>query len=50
MVVDDGHVTYIHGVGIQETVKGLGVVKFLDLGLVETLLKLAPYGIERHFG
>ena len=30
--------------------KGLGLVKFLDLGLVETLSKLAPHGIEHHFG
>ena len=48
--VDDGHVTHLQGIGIQETVKGLGVVKFLDLGLVETSPKLAPNGIEHHFG
>ena len=30
--------------------KGLGVVKFLDLGFVETLSELAPHGIEHHFG
>jgi len=50
VVVDDGHVTHIQGIGIQETVKGLGVVKFFDLGLVETLPKVAPHGIEHHFG
>ena len=50
LVVDDGHVTYVQGTGIQETVKGLGVIKGLDLGLVEALSKLAPHGIEHHFG
>ena len=49
-VVDDGHVTHVQGVGIQETVKGLGIIKLLDLGLVETLSKFAPHGIEPHFG
>jgi len=50
VIVDDGHVTHIQGIGIQETMEGLGVVKFLDLGLVETLSKLALHGIEHHFG
>ena len=49
-VVHDGDVTHVHGIGIQETVKGLGIVKLLDLGLVETLSELAPHGIEHHFG
>jgi len=48
LFVDDGHVTHIQGIGFQETVKGLGVVKFLDLGLVETLSE--PAHIEHHFG
>ena len=30
--------------------KGLGIIKWLDLGLVEALSKLAPHGIEHHFG
>ena len=50
VIVFDGDVTHIQGVGIQETVKGLGVFKIFDLGLVETLSKLAPHGIEHHFG
>ena len=49
-VVHDGDVTHVHGIGIQELVKGLGIVKGFDLGLVETLSKLAPHGIEHHFG
>ena len=49
LVVDNGHVTYIQAIGVQETVEGLGVIKFLDLGLVESLAKLAPHGIEHHF-
>ena len=49
-VVRDGHVTHVQGIGIQEMVKGLGVVKFFDLGLVETLAELAPHGIQHHFG
>ena len=49
-VVDDEHVAHVQGIGIQETVKGLGIVKLLDLGLVETLSELAPHGIEHHFG
>ena len=49
-VVDDEHVTYVQGIGVQETVKGSGIVKLLDLGLVETLSELAPHGIEHHFG
>ena len=42
--------TDLQGTSIQETVKSLGVVKFLDLGLAETLSKLAPHGIQHHFG
>ena len=42
--------THVQFVGIQETVKGLGVVKLLDLGLVQTLAELAPHGIQHHFG
>ena len=49
-VIDDEHVTHVQGIGIQEKVKGLGIVKLLDLGLVETLSELAPHGIEHHFG
>ena len=49
-VVHDGHVTHVQGIGIQEMVKGLGIVKFFDLGLVQTLAELAPHGIEHHFG
>jgi len=30
--------------------KGLGIIKFLDSGLVEVLSKLAPHGIKHHFG
>jgi len=37
VVVDDGHVTDIRGVGIQETKEGLRVAEFHHLGLVETL-------------
>ena len=50
VVVDDGDVTDIQGIGIQETVEGLGVAKFFDLGLVQTLPELPPHGIEHHFG
>ena len=50
LFVFDGDVTDIHGVGIQETMEGLGVVECFDLGLVETLSKLASHGIEHHFG
>ena len=49
-VVDDEHLTHVQGVGIQETVKGLGIVKLLDLGLVETMSELTLHGIEHHFG
>ena len=49
MVVHDGHVTHVHGIGILETVKGLGVVKCFDLGLVQSLAELAPHGIQHHF-
>ena len=50
LVVHDGHVTHVHFVSIQETVKGLGIIKLLDLRLVQTLSELAPHGIEHHFG
>ena len=50
LVVYDGDVTYVHGIGVEELMKGLGIIKWLDLGLVETLSKLAPHGIEHHFG
>ena len=49
-VIDDGHVTHVQGIGIQETVKVLGIIKLSDLGLVETLSEPAPHGIEHHFG
>ena len=49
-VVDDEYLAHVQGIGVQETVKCLGIVKFLDLGLVETLSELAPHGIEYHFG
>ena len=50
LVVHDGHVTHVQGIGIQETVKGLGIIKFFDLGLVQTLTELAPHGSQHHFG
>ena len=50
MVIDDVYVTHVQGTGIQETMQGFEVIKFLDLGLVEALSKLAPHGIEHHFG
>ena len=50
VVVHDGHVTDIQGVGIQETMEGLRVAEFRHLGLVETLPELAPHGIQHHFG
>ena len=49
LVVDNGHVTYIQAIGVQKLVEGLGVIKFLDLGLVESLSKFTPHGIEHHF-
>ena len=49
-VVHDGHVTHVQFVGIQEMVKGLGIIKCFDLGLVQTLAELAPHGIQHHFG
>ena len=49
-VVHDGDVTYVQFVGIQETVKGLGIIKCFDLGFVQTLAELAPHGIQHHFG
>ena len=50
VVIDDGHVTYIQGIGIQETVEGLRIIKGLDLGLVKALSKLAPHGVQHEFG
>ena len=49
-VVDDEHLVHIQSVGIQETVKGLGIAKLLDVDFVETLSELAPHGIEHDFG
>ena len=49
VVIDDGHMTYIQGIGIQETVEGLRIIKGLDLGLVGALSKLAPHGVEHEF-
>ena len=40
---------YIQAIGVQKLVEGLGVIKFLDLGLVEALSKFTPHGIEHHF-
>ena len=42
--------SYVQSAGIQETMEGLRVMKRLDLGFVEALTKLAPHGIEHHFG
>ena len=50
LVIDDGDVTHVQSTGIQETMEGLRIMNFLDLGLVEALSKLAPHGIEHHFG
>ena len=50
VVIDDGDVSYVQSAGIQETMEGLRVMKRLDLGFVEALTKLAPHGIEHHFG
>ena len=50
VVVDDGHVTDIQGVGIQETMEGMRVAEFHHLDLVETLPELVPNGIQHHFG
>ena len=50
VVVDDRDVSYVQSTGIQETVESLRVVKGLELGFVEPLSKLAPHGIEHHFG
>ena len=41
---------HVQAIGIQETVKGLRVLKGLDLGFVEALTKFTPHGIEHHFG
>ena len=50
VVIDNGYVTHVQSTGIQETVESLRVVKGLKLGFVEALTKLAPHGIEHHFG
>ena len=50
VAIDDGDVSYVQSAGIQETMEGLRVMKRLDLGFVEALTKLAPHGIEHHFG
>ena len=50
VVVDDGDVFDIASVRVEEIVEGLGVLKILDLGFVQTLAELAPHGIEHHFG
>ena len=50
LVIDDGDVSYVQSTGIQETMESLRVIKFLDLGFVEALAKLAPHGIQHHFG
>ena len=50
VIIDDEDVTDVQGVGIQETMEGLVVTEFFDLGLVETLPELAPHGIEHHCG
>ena len=50
VVIDDGDVSYVQAIGIQETMEGMRVMKRLDLGFVEALTKLAPHGIEHHFG
>ena len=50
VVVDDGHMTDIHGDGIQETMEGLRVNELHHLGLVEMLPELVPHGIQHHFG
>ena len=49
VIIDDGHVTYIQGIRIQETVESLRIIKGLDLGLVQALSKLAPHGVEHEF-
>ena len=41
---------HVQSAGIQETMEGMRVMKGLDLGFVEALSKLAPHGIEHHFG
>ena len=50
IVIDDGDVVYIEGVCVEETVKFWGVTEFFDLRFVLTLPKLAPHGVEHHFG
>ena len=50
LVIDNGDVSYVHGIRIQETVESLRVLKGLELGFVEALSKLAPHGIEHQFG
>ena len=50
MVIDDGDVTNVNAVVVEETMKGFGVVEGLYLCFVQTLTKLAPHGVEHHFG
>ena len=50
VLIDDGDVAHVQSAGIQETMEGMRVMKGLDLGFVEALTKLAPHGIEHHFG
>ena len=50
VVIDDRDVTDVQDIGIKETMKGLWIMKGLNLGLVEALAKLAPHGVEHHFG
>ena len=50
LVIDHGDMSYVHGIRVQETVESLRVIKGLDLGFVQALSKLAPHGIEHHFG
>ena len=49
LVIDNGDVSYVHGIRIQETVESLRIIKGLDLGLVQALSKLAPHGVEHEF-
>ena len=50
LVIHNGDMTYVKPVRIEELVKGLGIIKFFDLGFVEPLSKLAPHGIQHHLG
>ena len=49
IVIDDGDVTDVQDITIQETMKGMGIMKGLNLGLVEALSKFAPHGVEHEF-